>query len=63
MSIATAPSQWVYDDDGAYDPEATCRHCGSTHGQVLGGARHAVRCRCTNNVCERTFIHTLWPLR
>lgn len=57
MSIASEPTKWVYDDDGAYDPQAVCRTCGCSHGQVLGGSGRGVRCRCTNNTCERIFIH------
>lgn len=63
MSIATEPTKWVYDDDGAYDPQATCRKCGSTHGQVLGGGRLGIRCRCTNITCGRIFVHTMRPDR
>lgn len=60
MSVAIEPPKWVSDENGTFDPAAICPHCGSGHGQVLGGAKYTVRCRCTNATCERTFLHLLW---
>lgn len=60
MSVATGPTKWVVDDSGTYDPEAVCPYCEHGYGQVLGGARYTVRCRCTNATCRKTFFHAAW---
>jgi DNA-directed RNA polymerase subunit RPC12/RpoP len=61
MSQATRPSHWVSNDQGTFDSDVTCPHCGHGVGQVLRGARTTVRCRCTD--CGRTFLHLLWAGR